>query len=142
MKIFLKLLLELYWVFIFSVLTYLSLKFIMWFHSFNIIIFYLLTLFFLYYDFKTYQTNQILLRTSYALFIKNRGINFKLIWLIFRSIIIAILVIYYLMNPYSEYVVFYNGLKIIGLFSFFGFIFVNYFRLSIMNISDLSNDND
>ena len=137
MKSLKLLLLEVYWVCLFSLITYLSIKFIGWYHTFNIIIFYIIALWLSYYDYKTFFSNIALFKPTNELFLKNKPISLGLIWFIIRTIFVAIGMFYFLSNAYTEKSTFYDGYKIIGLISFLGFVFVNYIRISILNIKDI-----
>jgi hypothetical protein len=137
MKTLKSILLEVYWICLFSLLTYISIKFIGWYHTFNTIIFYLLALWFIYYDYKTFFSNIALFKLTNELFLNNRRISLGLIWLIIRTTFIVVGVFYFLSNAYAEQVVFYDGYKLFGLISFLGFVFVNYVRIFIMNIEDI-----
>jgi hypothetical protein len=137
MKSLKLLLLEVYWVCLFSLITYLSIKFIGWYHSFNTIIFYSIALWLTYYDYKTFFSNITLFKPTNELFLKNKPISLGLIWFIIRTIFVAIGMFYFLSNAYTEKSNFYDDYKIIGLISFLGFLFVNYIRISIMNIKDI-----
>ncbi len=74
--------LEVYWVALFTLISYLSLKFLGWYHSFNIIIFYLISFWLLYYNYKTFFQNISLTKSSYS-FHKtlNKESNLKFYWL-------------------------------------------------------------
>jgi hypothetical protein len=137
MKTLKSILLEVYWIGLFAILTYISIKFIGWYHTFNTIIFYLMAFWFLYYDYKTFFSNIALFKLTHELFLKNRPLRLGLIWLIIRTIFIVVGVFYFLSNTYAEQVVFYEGYKLFGLISFLGFVFVNYIRISIINIENL-----
>ena len=137
MKTLKLLLLEVYWVCLFSLITYLSIKFIGWYHTFNNIIFYLIAFWFTYYDYKTFFSNFALFKSINELFLKNKPMSLGLIWFIIRTTFIAIGMFYFLSNAYTEQFNFYDGYKLIGLISFLGFLFVNYIRISIMIIKDI-----
>ena len=137
MKTLKILLLEIYWVCLFSFITYLSIKFIGWYHTFNTFIFYIIALWLTYYDYKTFLSNIVLFKPTNELYLKNKPISFGLIWFIIRTTFVAIVMFYFLSNAYNEKNNFYDGYKIIGLMSFLGFVFVNYIRISILNIKDI-----
>jgi hypothetical protein len=131
--------LEVYWVALFTLISYLSLKFLGWYHSFNIIIFYLISFWLLYYNYKTFFQNISLTKSSYS-FHKtlNKESNLKFYWFIFRTVVIFIFMFnYFYINLIDVYSIWYEGLKIIGLIAFLGFVIVNYYRLSIMYLSNL-----
>lgn len=131
--------LEVYWVALFTLISYLSLKFLGWYHSFNIIIFYLISFWLLYYNYKTFFQNISLTKSSYS-FHKtlNKESNHKFYWFIFRTVVIFIFMFnYFYINLIDVYSIWYEGLKIIGLIVFLGFVIVNYYRLSIMYLSNL-----
>jgi hypothetical protein len=137
MKTLKSILLEVYWICLFALLTYISIKFIGWYHTLNTIIFYLIALWFIYYDYKTFFSNIELFKLTSELFLKNRPISLGLIWFILRTAVIVVGVCYSLSNTYAEQVIFYEGFKLFGLISFLGFVFVNFVRISIMNIEDI-----
>lgn len=137
MKTIKLILLEIYWICLFSLITYLSIKFIGWYHSFNSFIFYLIALWLTYYDYKTFFSNFLLFKPTNELYLKNKPISIGLIWYFIRSTFVAIGMFYFLSNTYTEKSNFYDGYKIIGLISFLGFVFVNYIRITIMNIKDI-----
>ncbi len=131
--------LEVYWVALFTLISYLSLKFLGWYHSFNIIIFYIISFWLLYYNYKTFFQNISLTKSSYS-FHKtlNKESNLKFYWFIFRTAVIFIFMFnYFYINLIDIYFIWYEGFKIIGLIAFLGFVIVNYYRLSIMYLSNL-----
>ena len=131
--------LEVYWVALFTLISYLSLKFLGWYHSFNIIIFYLISFWLLYYNYKTFFQNISLTQSSYS-FHKtlNKESNLKFYWFMFRTVVIFLFMFnYFYINLIDVYSFWYEGLKIIGLIAFLGFVIVNYYRLSIMYLSNL-----
>jgi hypothetical protein len=131
--------LEVYWVALFTLISYLSLKFLGWYHSFNIIIFYLISFWLLYYNYKTFFQNISLTKSSYS-FHKtlNKESNLKFYWFIFRTVVIFIFMFnYFYINLIDIYSIWYEGFKIIGLIAFLGFVIVNYYRLSIMYLSNI-----
>ena len=76
--------LEVYWVGLFTILSFLSLKFLGWFHSFNIIVFYLISVWLLYYNYKTFFQNISLTKSGYSLHKSlNNGSNLKFYWFVF-----------------------------------------------------------
>jgi hypothetical protein len=130
---------EVYSVGLFALLSFLSLKFIGWFHGFNIIVFYLISLWLLYYNYKTFFQNIELTKSSYSLHkTLNSGSNLKFYWFVFRLISVFIFMIYYFyINLIDIHFIWYEGFKVIGLIAFLGFVFINYYRISIMNLADL-----
>jgi hypothetical protein len=131
--------LEVYWVALFTLISYLSLKFLGWYHSFNIIIFYLISFWLLYYNYKTFFQNISLTKSSYSYHkTLNKESNLKFYWFIFRTVVIFIFMFnYFYINLIDVYSIWYEDFKIIGLIAFLGFVIVNYYRLSIMYLSNL-----
>ena len=131
--------LEVYWVALFTLISYLSLNFLGWYHSFNIVIFYLISFWLLYYNYKTFFQNISLTKSSYS-FHKtlNKESNLKFYWFIFRTVVIFIFMFnYFYINLIDINPIWYEGFKIIGLIAFLGFVIVNYYRLSVMYLSNL-----
>ena len=124
---------------IFALLSFLSLKFIGWFHSFNIIVFYLISFWLFYYNYKTFFQNISLTKSSYSLHkALNSGSNLKFYWFVFRLISVFIFMFYYFyINLIDIHSIWYEGFKVIGLIAFLGFVIINYYRISIMYLADL-----
>ena len=142
MKNFKFFFLEVYWIGLFALLSIFSVKFIWWFHSFNTILFYIISFWLLYYDFKTFIQNISLTKSSYNLYksLNTNNSNLKLYWFIFRFVVVFIFILLYLFKHIVLLSIrsdLYEGFKIIGLVAFIGFIMVNYYRLSIMYLKDL-----
>lgn len=131
--------LEVYWVGLFALLSFLSLKFLGWFHSFNIIVFYLISVWLLYYNYKTFFQNISLTKSAYSLHkALNNGRNLKFYWFVFRLISIFIFMFYYFyINLIDTHSSWFEGFKVIGLIAFLGFVIVNYYRISIMYLKDI-----
>lgn len=136
MKLLSNLLIELYWIFVFSIWTYLSIKFIEWYKNFNIIIFYFFTIFFLLYGIILFIKNDLLLRSTYKIYIKNNKVTLSFIILLIRTFTIALLMLIYLKKTIINNSIYYEGFKVIGLLSFIFFVISNYFRTSILNLED------
>ena len=131
--------LEVYWVGLFTILSFLSLTFLGWFHSFNIIVFYLISVWLLYYNYKTFFQNISLTKSGYSLHKSlNNGSNLKFYWFVFRVISVFLFMLYYFYtNLIDTYSIWYEGFKVIGLIAFLGFVIVNYYRISIMYLADI-----
>jgi hypothetical protein len=136
MKIVSNLLIELYWVIVFSFWTYLSIKFIEWYKNFNIIIFYSIAIFFLLNGIILYIKNDFLLKSIFKIHIKNNKITFSLIFFLIRTIGIALVMFTFLKKTIINNSIYYEGFKVIGLLSFIFFVISNYFRTSILNLED------
>ncbi len=130
---------EVYTIGTFILISFLSLKFLGWFHSFNIILFYLITFWLLYYNYKTFFQNISLTKSAYSLHIAlNSGSNLKFYWFIFKLISVFIAMLYYFyINLVDTHAIWYDGFKVIGLIAFLGFVFINYYRLSILNLTNI-----
>jgi hypothetical protein len=44
---------------------------------------------------------------------------------------------YFYINLIDTYSIWYDGFKVIGLIAFLGFVIVNYYRISIMDLADI-----
>jgi hypothetical protein len=137
MKLLKSISLELYWICLYSFLTYLALKFINWYYTFNIILFYIISFWFIIYDIKTSFSNIRLYKLNYDIFLKNKTISFPILWFIIRNTFILFGIIYFLFNEFIDKFSLYEGFKIFGLLSFIGFVLVNYIRTVIFTISDI-----
>ena len=130
---------EVYYIGLFTLLSFLSLKFLGWFHSFNLIVFYLISVWLLYYNYKTFFQNISLTKSGYSLHkTLNNGSNLKFYWFVFRVISVFLFMLYYFyINLIDTYSIWYDGFKVIGLIAFLGFVIVNYYRISIMELADI-----